>query len=247
VSSGTYFAKNYALKDRIPYEDIQNADAANLFFARNARAEYIKDKLMLDMEYRVAKQCTSGSNVYSYSATASAWTNYSVATPINNINTAIRVVQDATGQRPNSIIFGNYAFHHFSNCDQVLNRLWGSAGAGANGRLVQLQNVKDLFGLERVLVAGTYYNSADEGQSATVSELWKDNVLLYYAPTTPRIDKPSFMYAFRWNSVPGMSMVAEVFTDEKRKAEEVQLGYYQDEKITASGLAFLITGVGSSQ
>lgn len=247
VSSGTFFCKNYALKDRIPYEDIVNADANQIFFERSARAEFLKDKLYLDWEYRVAKQVTSGTNCYSYSAVASAWTGYANATPINNINTAINVIQDATGQKPNSIIFGLYAWRNFCNCTQVLDRIFGSVGAGPNGRLVAEEQIKTLFSLERVLVAGAYRNSAEEGQSASLSEIWKDNVLVYYAPLAPRKDKPSFMYAFRWAGVQGMDMTAEVFTDDKKKAEEVQLGYYQDEKITASGLSFLITGVGSSQ
>ena len=63
----------------------------------------------------------------------------------------------------------------------------------------------------------------------------------------PRKDVPSFMYSFRWNGVPGMSMQAEIFDRKYKKSQEVQLGYFQDEKITASTLGFLMTGVGSSQ
>ena len=44
-----------------------------------------------------------------------------------------------------------------------------------------------------------------------------------------------------------MNFQAEVFDVPSKKAEEIQVGYYQDEKITASTLAFLITGCNSSQ
>jgi hypothetical protein len=247
VASGTYFAKNYALKDRIPYEDLKNADAAQIFFERSARAERIKDKLMLDMEYRVAKACTSGSNVYSYSPVGSSWAVFANAKPIEDIWQAIQTIQDGSGQRPNSIIFGGYAWNKFRQCDDVKNALFGTAGTGSNGRTVSTENIKNLFEVERLLVGGAYRNSADEGQSVSLSGMWNDNVLVYYAPLTPRKDKPSFMYGFRWSAVPGMDMQAEVYQKESAKAEEVQVGYYQEEKITASALAFLITGVGSSQ
>ena len=246
VSSGTYFAKNYALKDRIPYEDIANSDAGGIFLERQSRAEFIKDKLYLDWESRVARAVTSGTNCGSYSSVDSSWTVYANATPINDINTAINNIQDVTGQKPNSIIFGGYAWRHFSNCTQVLDRLFGSVGAGPNGRLITEDLIKTLFGFERVLIGGAYKNTTDEGQTQSLSGIWHDNVLVYYAPLTPRKDKPSFMYGFRWNSVPGMNMTAEVFDDPKKKAEEVQIGYFQDEKITAAGLSFLISGVGSS-
>lgn len=248
MSSGTFYCLNYALKERTPYEDLRNADASFVFLSRQARAEAVKDKLMLNMEYRVAMQCTSGSNVGSYSTVASAWTTFTTGNsdPIANINTAINNVEDSTGYRPNSMIIGSYAWRLLRQHADMILRTFGYQTTGG-GRVVTINHVKSLFELDRVLVGGAYYNTADEGQTMSLSQLWHDNVLVYYAPMTPRIDKPSFMYGFRWNAVQGMNMQAEVFQLPRAKAEEVQLGYYQDEKITATNLAFLIKGVGSSQ
>jgi hypothetical protein len=58
---------------------------------------------------------------------------------------------------------------------------------------------------------------------------------------TPRIDKPSLLYSFRWNAIKGMDMQAEVFDVPIAKAEQVQVGYYQDEKVTGKGLGFVLT------
>lgn len=250
VTSDTFFARNYALKDRIPYEDIENADASFIITKRNSRAVFIKNKLMLAMEKRVALKCTSGSNVGSYSAVASAWTTYTTAksAPIADINTAIQNVEDTTGYKANSIIFGRYAWRHFREHEDVIDRIYGSVDKGRSARIVTQEMVKALFELDRVLIGGAYYSTADEGQSASLAQLWNDNVLVYYAPMTPagpEQEEPSFMYSFRWNKI--MNMEARVFDLPKAKAEEVELGYYQDEKITASGLGFLLTGVGSSQ
>lgn len=245
LSSGTYFADNYALKDRIPYEDIQNADAGFVFTERSSRVEYIKDKLMLNMELRIANQCTSGSNVGSYSAVASSWTDYTNSDPLTDIKTAINNVEDATGQRPNSIILGRYAWRHFQENAAVISRVYGNVTQGKTARMIGMEHAKALFEVERVLVGGAYRNTADEGQSASLSQLWNDNALIYYAPMKPRKDKPSFMYGFRWNKI--MNMAAKVYQLPRASAEEIELGYYQDEKITSSALGFLITGVGSSQ
>jgi len=243
ISSGTYFADNYALKDRIPYEDIENADAGFMFTERTSRVEFLKDRLMLNMEYRVAKQCTSGSNVGSYSACASAWTDYTNSDPILDIETAIANVEDATGTRPNSILFGRNIWRHFRKHDDVLSRIFGYQTTN-NGRIVTSENVKALFELERVLIGGAYQNTAGRGQTASLSGLWADHVLVYYAPMTPRKDKPSFMYGFRWNKI--MNMQAFIYQLPKSHAEEVELGYYQDEVITASALGFLILNCTSS-
>ena len=246
MSSGTFFCDNYALKERTPYEDLKNADAAFIFLSRQARAEAIKDKLMLNYEYRVAQQVTSGSNVGSYTTVASAWTTHATANsdPIGNVKTAINNVEDSMGVRPNSIIMGGYAWRQFREHADVIDRVYGNQTA-QGGRIVNIGHLKALFEVERVLIGGAYYNSADEGQSASLSQIWNDNVLVYYAPMTPRRDKPSFMYAFRWNEI--MQMQAKVFQLPRAEAEEVQIGYYQDEKITSANLGFLLTGVGSSQ
>lgn len=248
MSSESYFCDNYALKDSIPWEDVANADKGFVFTERGARIEGLKDKLLLNWEYRVGKQVTSGSNVGSYSAVASAWTTYSTnSDPIGDIKTAILNVEDSTGYKPNSIIFGGYAWRHFREHAEVIKRIYGdSAGPGA-ARIVTRDQTKAIFELERILVGGAYYNSADEGQTIDLSQIWHDNVLVYFAPMNPRRDKPSFMYSFRWDKVRGLNMAAEIHVDSKKKADEVELGYYQDEKITSSELGFLITGVGSSQ
>ena len=248
VSSGTFFCDNYALKDRIPYEDLENADAGMILTERSQRIEYIKDHLMLDMELRVANLCTSTSNVGSSSTISSAWTDYTAGNsdPIGDINTAINNIEDATGQRPNSVLFGRYAWRNFREHADVIDRIYGNE-TGANARVVNMKNVMDLFELERALVGGAYQNTADEGQTAVLSQMWNDNVLLYYAPPAAAKNRPSFMYSFRWNKVKGFNMAANIFQDEKAAAEEIQLGYYQDEVITASALGYLLTGVGSSQ
>lgn len=248
MSSATFFCKNHALKFPLVYEDLVNADAKELFLSRQAIGEQIKDQLMLNMEYRVAMQCTSGSNVGSYTTVASAWNDPTVGNsdPISDIDTAIENVKGVTGIRPNSVIFGHNAWLTFRRHDQIIKAIFGNSAVGS-ARVPQEGGVKALFDIERVLIGGAMYNSNPENQSASLSELWDDQVLVYYAPLTPRKDIASFMYSFNWDKVKGFNMQAQIFDSPKKGAEEVQLGYYQDEKITGNTLAFLITGCNSSQ
>lgn len=242
MSSESYFADNYALKDAIPWEDINNADQGFIFTERGARAEALKDKLYLNWEYRVAMQVTSGSNVGSYSGVASSWATHTTnSDPLGSINTAIQNVEDATGYKPNSIVFGGMAWRNFRENAAVISRIYGSMRNKDKPRVATKEQVKAVFELERFLVGGAYYNTADEGQTLSLSQIWGDDVLVYYAPLQARRDKPSFMYSFRWNKIRDLGMAAEIHMDTKKKADEVELGYYQDEKITASDLGFLLT------
>lgn len=245
VSSDTFWCPNYALKDNIPYEDIENADAPAVFVARQSRAEAILDTLHLGWEYRVAVKCTDSSYVGSYSVVASAWTDHANANPLEDMISAIKIQEDITGYRPNRGVLSGYAWHHFRNNANVIGRLFGDSTSTNKGRIVTRKNAADLLELDDLLVGGAYRNTAQEGQTMTLSQVWGDNAMVYYAPSQPRIDKPSYGYTLRWKKI--MAMQAEVFQNNKAKAEEVQVGYYQDEKITASALSHLVTGVGSSQ
>ena len=72
-------------------------------------------------------------------------------------------------------------------------------------------------------------------------------VLLSYVPDSPSRDLPSHMYTFRWatGGLPNMQAERHAF-DSKTKTEELEVGYYQAEKVTGAEYAFLLLGVNSS-
>lgn len=250
VSSETYFADNYALKMPLTLEDRENMDAVFVSQMREGQVKYIKSKLMLAWEQRLTNLCTSGSNVGSYATVDSDWieTRNGYSDPLGDCWTGLNNVKDSTGYRPNKCIMGETAWQYFRRHADVIDIIYGESGnpGGKGARYASEENFKKIFELDEFFVGRAYYNSAGEGQSASLSALWGDSVLWYYAPDNPSIEEPSFMYSFRWNK-PGLpNMIAERHPyDGKTKSEEIELGYYQDEKITAKNLGFLMTHVTS--
>lgn len=245
VSSDTYFCNNHALKDDIFYEDIENADAGILLTKRSNRIMYIKKKLYLNWEYRLAEQVTSTSNIGSSSAVGSNWSDPTngQSDPIGDIHTAVDNVYYSTGYSPNRIIFSSRAWRYFTNHANVIGRMFGETTT-KKGRIITAPMAADLLELQNVYVGRALKNTANEGQTAVLSDIWGTDVLVYYAPQQPTVEEPSFMYSFRWKKV--MDMNAEIHQLPKSKKEQVELGYYQDEKITGKTLGFLITDVRSS-
>jgi len=243
VGSATYYANNYALAAAAILEDKVNADPAFVAGVINGKATFLLDKLLLDWENRVALMCTSGSNVGSSAAVSSGWSG-SGADPLANINTAIDNVSDSNGVRPNRVVMGLQAWRSFRRNSTVRNLIFGTNNGGG---YPTVQQVAQLLDVEEVLVGGAYQNTAQEGQSETLATIWNDNVLVYYAPQTPAIDRPSFGYNFRWSApgLPNMQVERHPF-DSKTKSEDIEVGYYQDEKITGASYAFLLKAVNSS-
>lgn len=244
VSSDSFLCINHALMTDVPIESLNNADPIYVQKLFNGGAEYLKDILMLNWEVRVANQVNSTSNVGSSAAVSSSWTDLSNSDPLTDMNTVIDNVQDTTGVRPNRVTFGLTAWRNFRRNNTVRNLIFGTNNGGG---YVSRQQVADLLEIEHVLVGGAYQNTAAEGQSESLSKVWNNNVLVSYAPNNPSIYDPSYMYAFRWSTagIPNMQVERHPYAS-RRKCYDIELGYFQDEKITGSEYAYLLLAVDSS-
>ena len=247
VGSDNYIARNFALGFDVTVEDRANADAIFVRDLEATKTMNTQDKLFLDWENRVATAATTAANVSTSFTVASAWNDYANSDVFGDINTALDTVEDATGYRPNKMVASNLAWRGMSRNDNIVDKVQ-SAGVSGGGMNARMQQVADLFELEAILVGGAYYNSADEGQALSLSRIWGDNVLLYYAPDRASTEAPSFMYSFRWVK-PGLQNmnVRRLPFDAVAQKETLEIGYYQDEKVTSTALGALITGVNSSQ
>lgn len=243
VSSGSYIAKNYALKTELTMEDRTNMDAGLAMELVGGRARYVINKLMLDWDKRVSNLVNSTSNVGSSATVSSAWNG--AGSPLTNLWTALDNVKYATGYRPNKVVFGSKAWDSFRRDTTVRNLIFGVNNGGG---YPSMERVQQLFEIDSALVGASFYSSSNESQPESVQVVWPDNVLLSYTAPNPTRDDPSFGYSFRWagNGLSEMGIELHPF-DPKIKAEEIEAGYYQDEKITGASYGFLIRAVNSSQ
>jgi hypothetical protein len=243
VSTGTYMAKNYALKTELTLEDRVNMDAGLAMELIGGRAKYVQNKLYLDWEKRVSNLVNSTSNVGSSATVSSAWNG--AGSPLTNLWTALDNVKYATGYRPNKIVMGARAWDSLRRDSTVRNLLFGTNNGGGYPSLDQ---VKNIFEVQQALVGQSFFSNANEAQAEALQVVWPDNVLLAYVAPTPTREDPSYGYSFRWvgNGLAEFGVELHPY-DPKIKAEEVEMGYYQDEKITGSQYSFLIRAVNSSQ
>lgn len=246
VGSDSYICQNYALAMPTTLEDRSNADPNALAALESDRAMTIADKLMLNWDVRVAAKVFNTSNVATSSAVGSAWDDLSNSDPFGDINAMIDNVELTSGYRPNKIVFGNEAFKYASRNDTIINKIrqTGVAGGGLNAAA---RDMEALFQVDKVLVGNAYYNTAEEGITQSISPVWADSVLVYYCPDRPSVDRPSFGYTFRWSKrgLPNMTVERHPYNS-LTKSDMLEIGFYQDEKITASALGALVTNVTSS-
>jgi hypothetical protein len=247
VSSASYLAKNYALAHPVYIEDRANMDAALQFELETGASRYLTDKLSLNADRRILSMVASATNVSTGFLCGSSWTGATQGDPISMIWKVMEQGQSLTAQKPNSLLFGWRAWNFFRRNVNARNFILGTNNGGG---AVTRTAAQEAFEIDRLLVAGAFYNTANEAQAESLaSNPLHDAVLAYYAPLSPSRETPSFMYSFRWTSpllgVP-FAVIRHPF-DSKTRIEEIEVSYYQDERITGSAYGALLLGVGSAQ
>jgi len=247
VGSANYYCRNYALKVPTTIEDRANADPIFVRDIEQGRVTFIQDKLMLGWENRVSSQVGVSTNVSTVFTVGSAWNDYTNSRPLEDVWTAMDEQSDQTAYRPNNCVMGEQAWRSFSRNAQVINKVNGTGTDGGGKNATKIQAAQ-LLEIDNLLVGAAYKSTAEEGQTAVLSQFWADKCLLYYAPARPSLEVPSFGYTFRWTARGIANMTVERHPyNSLKKSDEIEIGYYQDEKLTDTTLGTLIDGVNSSQ
>lgn len=239
VSSDNYFAKNYALAAEWPAEDEVNADIQiNL---AEGHATNVVDKLMYDLEFRTA---TLATNVHTTINVATAWTNTAGASVYSNLIDHLDAFRVSTGLKANRIIIPATIWKHVKRNAEIRDILYGDRGG-----LVAPAQLASLLEVEQILIPELLVNTAGETEtdngSAALSELWGPYVNLMHVNPLRGQQVDTWAQAFRWTDPKlGVPMAVERYPyDGKRKAEGLQVGYYQDEKIVSTDLNWRVASI----
>jgi hypothetical protein len=239
VSSDQYNAINYALAGDNSVEDLANAMRA--IRLRQNTARFVVNNLMGDMEVRIANKVTSISNIGSgvVLAAGSRWSNYANSDPIADITTGHAFIRNNTGIRANTLLL-DYDTRRVVRRHPVLLDLYKYTKSGF---LTDAQ-LMEVFDVQKILVADAIRENSKEGGASSITNIWGNIALLtHVANEAPSEETVTFGLGFRWTPEGAPApMQARTYMDPDpgKKAEVVEVGYYQDEKIVARKLAYLV-------
>ena len=239
VSSDSYYATNYALVDEMDYETLVNQD--NPLKLDEKAARNLFNLLNLDMENRVAGILTTGSNLGGTAAVSSQWDSSAAGTsdPFGDIATAKEAIRSTTGLEPNTIILGKQCYDALIRHADILDRI-----KYVQKGVVTSDLLASLFDVANVYVGKSVINGGSENLADSFSDVWgKNTVLGHFANAETDGKNPSLMYGFRWtNPMFGAPFAVEKWDDpDHRNFTNLRVQYYQDEKIAAPELGYLLT------
>lgn len=251
VSSETYFAPNYALAAEWAVEDEVNADEVLRWAESNANL--VTDRLMTDYEFRVAQLAVNSASTSEIRTVTTAWSTSS-ADAYRDILDAQEQFRISTGKKPNRIIIPQIVMNHLKTNDQFRDVLFGDQQNSPrdSGRVPTAQQIANLLEIDQALVphslVNTFSDEATLAGSYTFSDMWGPHIWLAHVELLAGMETDTWMNAFRWtNPLLGVPFGVQRYPfDAKKKIFELEVGYYQDEKIVSADLGMRIMNVVST-
>jgi len=214
--------KSYACVDHALEGQLTDEDRATYETDYDAEYETVQSttrKMYIEREFRVAAAMFNtttftGDALYTDNS-GSPWDNIAT-TIIAQVIAAKTKVRLNCGVMPDTLLIGQTSLENL-----LLNTQIRAQFPGAN--LITLAMIQQalgaIFGLQNLIVGKVGYDSADEGQDFSASEIWSDDYALVYKRHTGGRATPGLGRNVEWNGVDGGLGQVKEYREEQTESD----------------------------
>lgn len=242
LSNNPYFCDDHSLKDLIPDEQLKNSDGTDV--ERNT-VDNLNEAIFLDYELRTQKLLLSIANAgaMSFNITLSGtaqWSDYNNSNPIAAVFTQKSVIKRNIVKEPNTLAV-TYPLHNVLAQHPLIIDRYKHVDTG----ILTPEHLKKAFQVDNYWIMGAEYDSANEGQPASLGYVWGDvsgsgnpngcMALLAYVPDSPQKLDPALGYTFRWLfGEPDLEgVLTKRYRSEPEMSDVVEVHRYDDVEVVA--------------
>lgn len=236
LSTDTFNAKDYGIEELIPNEEI--ALYGSVFNAQRVASERATNIVAVNHELRVKALATGGS--VPNSSPSTKW-DQANSNPIKDVKMAREAIWAATGLVPNKIVIPRAVMVVLEEHPAITAKY-----AYTDGSILTQQMIAKALGVDEIIVAGSQINTANEGQAATISQIWSDSVVLAVVNNSQDLKAVNFGRTFNWTSPEGSSasgIGVYQYREDNRDAQVVRARQYTDEKLVGSTAGYHLSDV----
>jgi len=255
-STPTYYADVWAFHKDIPDQVRANSDSV-LDDDRDA-TEFVtlkglikREKLWATTYFATSIWQFEKAGAASASSTQVIYWDNASSTPIEDVRTAKRTVQQNTGFKPNTLVLGKAVYDSLVDNPEIIERI--DRGQTPNGpALGNIEGLKRIFEIERIFVMEAIENTANEDASdydhdADNSSYYShdfiggNHALLCYSAPRPGLRTPSAGYTFSWTGYLGAGAEGnriKRFYIDKIASDRVELEMAFDLKMIAQDMGY---------
>jgi len=251
LSTDNYYCDVYEWGDTIPREVRGNADSQ--LDLDMAATNYVMQILSIKRERDFATNFL-GTGIWGTDMTGTASTvsstqfvqwNSSSSIPIDDVLQGQRTILLNTGKKANTLILGYDAFVKLKTNAQLIARTVSGQTPGQAAE-VTTSDMARLFNVERVIVSESVYNTAKEGQTASMSFIAGKVALLCYVDPSPSLNSVTAGATFVWSGMANgssMGTLIEKWWDQPSRSDFVDGFANWAMKVVAADCGYFFTSV----
>lgn len=240
----TFTTDSYACQEHGAEEPVDDREAEmyrEYFDAELVSTERARDAVLRNVE--IAAAAILQASALTDAAAAAVWSNHTSATPITDVKARQIAIWTATGIWPNAVMMAREAFLECRMCDEVIDNVKYTERTLPGDITVDM--LAKAFDLKYVLIAGSAKNTANSGQTASLSSIWdRTQVSVGRIAEGNDIREAAFGRTFHW-SADGSQIggVVESYRDEKVRSDVIRCRMDIHQKALYTDLMHCITGV----
>jgi hypothetical protein len=244
LSNDSYGCEGHALMDELPREDQKNADPAMDLMIDTT--EQLTEQMKLNKEAALVAMLVAGMISASLADQASSQWSSNTYNPVALILAQAAIAQKRTGKRPNRLALSQPVWDAITQNTNVTSRITGAANL--QDSRVTVDQFANLLNLDGIDIGSAMYDTANEGQAATLDWVWSDYALLYYRPRVIGRKMLSLASQFLWSGAGqaiGAANVGGQFVrrwyEDRRIIDVVEVNEYYDLKLITKDAGCLFT------
>jgi len=231
-----------------PVDDRESAMYADYFVAEQVAAARALDIILRAAELRVSAavfNATTWTGAALTTAITHEWDDATNAVPRADVKAAMSKVWDGCGIWPNTLIVNKKVFENLKDCASVVDRLKYAGFTDPRPGTISAAAIAQALGIDQVIVAGSPYNTAKEGQDVSISPIWSDEyAMVCKVAKTQDIREPCIGRTLHWGE-DGSSIggTVESYRDESSRSDIIRVRHDVDEKILYAEAGHLLSNV----
>lgn len=239
-SDWTWESGRYATRDR-GLEDVVDARFLAMYRTKFDYERAISRRLYNDIlraqEKRIADKCQLVGNFPAHDVT-NEWDDAANCTPLADV-TAGREAMYALGIIPNTLLITYNHYLWLTKAKAVQDAVFQIFPETAKDGSINATHLKAYFKIDKLVIAGGLYNSADKGQAAALAGIWSDENALLCRTASPgdTIEEPCIGRTFVWNegeAGDANNIIVEDYPDNGVRGQVLRVRCDVDERLLAS-------------
>lgn len=214
----TYRVTEHGIAKEIPDRIRANTDAP--YDMDRDAAKYVSEMIQLRQEIDFVTSIFTTS-VWTDDQTGATdftqWNDYGLSDPVVDLRTQRRTIRQRIGRPGNTLVLGEDVMDTLMDHPLLLDRVKYTGGDVSEDLL------KKLLRLDKVVIGNSMQNSALEGATISLADLFTDGALLLYLPPAVGLFQPSAIYNFVQRLFSGADrMITRRIRDDERMVDIVE-------------------------